>query len=266
MRLPSLTRLAVAGLPALAASLAPSLAHAAPAAQPAVDNPCQGSKAARLRCPDLTMRRPFDLYVERSGGRARLHAGNAILNRGAGPLEIRGTRSGSTMRVTQRIYDVSGSRLDLPSPRARLVFKNIPSGPGAGRFWKFRDAGAFQLWSLDRSGRRDRLVRTGAKHVYCLRDLVRVLARGPRSAVYGACSQNPGARSVVLGTSVGWADRYPSDYHQQWIDVTGLRGRFLFIQIADPDNLLAESNEQNNEGKVEVSLPNGPPSGSGESY
>jgi hypothetical protein len=112
-------------------------------------------------------------------------------------------------------------------------------------------------------------VRRGAKQVYCLRDLVHVsdIARSPDGPVYGGCSEESGARRVVLGTSVGWADRYPSDYYQQWIDVTGLRGRFLFVQVADPRNLLAESNETNNENKVALSLPNGVAGGSsGEEY
>jgi hypothetical protein len=239
-------------------------ADAGPASGAAAFNLCVGSRAERLRCPDLTMRPPFGLYIERVGGRRRLHAGNAIYNRGRGPLDILAVRRGSSMRVTQRIYDYSGSILNLPSPRARVVFKNIPSGPGAGRYWKFKDAAEFQLWTLDGSGRRQRLVRRGVKQVYCLRDLVRVsgIPRSPDGPVYGACSEDGGARRVVLGTSVGWADRYPSDYYQQWIDVTGLRGRFLFVQVADPRNLLAESNETNNESKVVVSLPNGVAGGS----
>jgi hypothetical protein len=248
----------------VAALTASGIADAGPAAGAAIFNPCIGSRAQRLRCPDLTMRRPFGLYIERAGSRRRLHAGNAIYNRGRGPLDVLATRSGSSMRVTQRIYDFAGSVLNLPSPRARVVFKNIPGGPGAGRYWKFKDAAEFQLWTLDSSGRRQQLVRRGAKQVYCLRDLVRVsgIPRSPGGPVYGACSEDGGARRVVLGTSVGWADRYPSDYFQQWIDVTGLRGRFLLVQVADPRNLLAESNEANNENKVAVSLPSGVASGS----
>ena len=163
------------------------------------------------------------------------------------------------MRVTQRIYDFSGSILNLPSPRARVVFKNIPSGPGAGRFWKFKDAAEFQLWTLDRSGRRRQLVRRGVKQVYCLRDLVRVsgVPRSPGGPVYGACSEDGGARSVVLGTSVGWADRYPSDYYQQWIDVTGLRGRFPgridhLPGIVDADDRRVRKYPRQLDGRVSV--------------
>ncbi|HKG17432.1 MAG TPA: lysyl oxidase family protein [Solirubrobacteraceae bacterium] len=63
---------------------------------------------------------------------------------------------------------------------------------------------------------------------------------------YPACSQDPARRSVTLGTSVGWADEYPADYHEQWIDVTGLQGRFVFVQRVDPRNAIRESDETNN--------------------
>jgi hypothetical protein len=60
---------------------------------------------------------------------------------------------------------------------------------------------------------------------------------------------------VTLGTSVGWADVYPPTYPEQWIDVTGLRGCFAYAHIADPNNRVYESNEDNNESQVIVRLP-----------
>ena len=39
--------------------------------------------------------------------------------------------------------------------------------------------------------------------------------------------------------------------------MTGLRGRFAYVQIADPDSLLIESNHQNNVSETYVSLPSG---------
>ena len=51
--------------------------------------------------------------------------------------------------------------------------------------------------------------------------------------MYGACNEDPQLRRDVFGTSVGWSDVYPYSYPEQWIDVTGLRGRFAFVQIAD---------------------------------
>jgi hypothetical protein len=56
---------------------------------------------------------------------------------------------------------------------------------------------------------------------------------------------------------VGWSDVYPYEYPEQWIDVTGLRGSFAYVQIADPDNLLMESNKNNNASETYVALPSG---------
>jgi hypothetical protein len=46
-------------------------------------------------------------------------------------------------------------------------------------------------------------------------------------------------------------------YPQQWIDVTGLRGRFAFVMIADPLDLFQESNKRNNVSETYVELPSG---------
>jgi hypothetical protein len=61
----------------------------------------------------------------------------------------------------------------------------------------------------------------------------------------------------VLGTSVGWSDVYPYEYPQQWIDVTGLRGRFAYVHVADPNSLLIERNDRNNLSETYVALPSG---------
>ena len=62
---------------------------------------------------------------------------------------------------------------------------------------------------------------------------------------------------MILGTSVGWSDVYPSHYYEQYIDVTGLQGRFGFFQVADPKNGIWESNENDNAGETVVKLPSG---------
>ena len=204
-----------------------------------------------LRCPDLVMRAPYELRSERRAGRARLRAANAIYSLGRGPLAIEGRRDGPrTMAVTQRIYTRSGGHVTVPST-GRLAFKSIP---GQGRYWKFADAARFELWTL---GPRRRLVRTGPKAIYCLRDLRRThpSVRSPRSRVFPGCSQDAGRRAVMLGTSVGWADIYPAGYHEQWVDVTGLRGCFALWHIADPLDGILESDEANNAARTVVRLP-----------
>jgi hypothetical protein len=223
-------------------------AHTAPV------NPCLGEKRHVLLCPNLQMSPPGDLWLERTGGRRLLHARNSINSRGLGPAELRGHRTGRfTMHAVQAIHDRGGG-VRLYDTHARLGWKAIP---GQDHYWKFRDAGVFEVWSLDRHGRPKRRVRTGEKQYYCLRDLFRTApsGRSPSQPVYPGCNQNAGQRRVTLGTSVGWSDVYPSTYYEQYIDVTGLRGRFGFFQVADPENRLWETDETDNAGETVVKLP-----------
>ena len=223
--------------------------------QPPAENPCIGPKARRLLCPDLVMRQPWGMYVERAGGRTRLHAGNAIDSIGRGPAELLGTRIGPRfMRARQRIYKRGGGRIGVAT-NGRLQFKFAHL---SRYWWKFYNAARFELWRVDADGRRTKLVRTGPKVAYCLRDLVHTrpgLRGSPGGPHYPACSNNARAQHVTLGTSVGWADVYPPSYPEQWIDVTGLRGCFAYAHIADPNNRVYESNEDNNEAQVIVRLP-----------
>jgi hypothetical protein len=221
------------------------------------DNPCIGPEAARLRCPDLVMRRPYGLYTDRltKAGSTVLRAGNVIDSIGSGPAELRGERTTRrSMSAYQRIHTRGGGLLSVDTD-ARLEFKFAHQ---QRRWWKFYDAARFELWRLDGEGRRTVRVRTGPKVAYCLRDLTRTrprLRRSPRRPVYPACSTDPRAGFVTLGTSPGWADIYPPAYPEQWIDVTGLRGCFAYVHIADPENGIYESNEDNNEAQTIVRLP-----------
>jgi hypothetical protein len=224
----------------------------APADQP---NPCFGPDAKSLRCPDLQIGRPSAMFTSRTaGGRVLLHATSNIKSRGLGPIEIHGRRIAKRkMRVTQRIYRTDGSHMDVRT-KGRLHFYYIP---GQGRYWKFADAAAFELWSLDRDLALKRVVRRGPKTRYCLRDLVRThpSRRSPRQRVYPGCNEDPTKKFVTLGTSVGWSDIYPSTYYEQYINVTGLRGCFAYLLAADPKNHIYESNESNNLAKRIVRLP-----------
>jgi hypothetical protein len=227
------------------------------AAQQVEPNPCIGPEAAQLRCPDLVMRRPYGLYTDRLT-RARhilLRAGNVIDSIGRGPAELRGVRTSRYyMRAYQRIYARNGGRIDV-NTGAQLEYKFAHQHR---YWWKFEDAARFELWRLDPQGRRTQRVRVGPKIAYCLRDLSHTrpnLPRSPRRRVYPACSTNPNRRRVTLGTSIGWADVYPPPYPEQWIDVTGLRGCFAYVHIADPKNGVYESNERNNLAQAIVRLP-----------
>lgn len=213
--------------------------------------PCN---APGLRCPDLVMGRPAHLRIERVRGRVRLRGASRLMNIGEGPIELRGRRTSvREMAVTQVIHRGDGGRLQW-STQAELYFKLIP---GQGRYWKLRHAARLEVWSITEDGSLDRPVRRSQKVDYCLRDLVRhhIRPRAPVQRVYPRCDQDASRASVTLGTSVGWIDRYPSTYYEQYVDVTGLIGSFAFVMRADPDSELAELSDANNAAWVLVSLP-----------
>ena len=174
---------------------------------------------------------------------------------GRGPAELHGVRYNRVyMHARQRIYKRKRGWITVRTgARLRLKFAHL-----SRYWWKFFNAARFELWRVDARGRRTEKVRTGPKVSYCLRDLThtRPAMRGtPYYPHYPACSTNVSLRRDVLGTSVGWADIYPPSYPEQWIDVTGLRGCFAYVHIADPENGIYESNEDNNEAQVIVRLP-----------
>jgi hypothetical protein len=158
------------------------------------------------------------------------------------------------MRARQVIADSAGKRRRIATG-AELYFKSVPSRGGS--YWKFKDAARFELWAVDLTAHRTQLVRVGPKHDYCLRDLqrVRFTANVRRHPFFGHCNQRATKRAVTLGTSVGWADVYPSTYPDNWIDVTGLEGCFAVVQRVDPAQHILESNEANNVSSKIVRLP-----------
>jgi len=221
-----------------------------PLALPPPSGPCADPQQ---RCPDLVVRPPSQLRIIRSrSGRVRLGSRNVLVNRGSGPLHIEGARIGlRTMSVSQRIYTRGGSHAGHPLPGARLDLWFIP---GQGDYWKLRDGLRFELWRLD--GPLPAFVKLGRKTRFCMRDLFEAPGHtGPRSRIFPACSQDPRARTVRMGISAGWAESYPAFYHEQYVDVTGLRGCFGLRHVADPMQHVLESDESNNSSQTRVRLP-----------
>lgn len=229
----------------------------------AVANPCAVPERSVV-CPDLVMRKPYGMRLLRTPRRRLLAATNAIVNVGDGPLEIHARRT--TVRaarmITRQVLRPLGPRT-LPEVLPPTGHADFFDTGTRGRYWKYSGAASFTLRPLSRDGAVGPIRRTGAKVDYCFRDLravARLDGRGaypdaPRSRVFGACSTNPRAKELVLGTSVGWADIYPWDYPQNAIDVTGLRGCFLYTLKADPRDELRELREDNNAGSRRVRLP-----------
>jgi len=236
---------------ALSGAVAPTTAAAPP------ESPCEGPQAATLLCPNLRIGPAGEMYLQSNGpGRQLLRATSDVRSRGFGPIELRGTRNGwRTMRTVQRIYRKGGGHLDVRS-QATLRFAGVGAYFG-GFYWKVHQLARFDLRRVLPDGTLGGVVRTSPKLNYCLRDLelTRPGRRAPNGRHYPGCNQNPYQDRVTLGTSVGWSDIYPAPYHQQWINVAGLRGCFGFEMIVDPKEALFESNEGDNTSLRTVRLP-----------
>lgn len=241
----------------LLAALALLLVAASPAAAaPAVENPCETSEARFLLCPNLRIAPPSEIYAQKVDGHVLLRATSDVESRGKGPMELHGRRDGPrSMKTNQWIYKKGGGHIVLPS-EAKLRFAYVGTYFG-GSYWKVHELANFELRRVGPNGKVGEVVRTSPKLNYCLRDLThtRPGARSPSHWVYPGCNQNPFQDRVRLGTSVGWSDIYPAAYHQQWIDVAGLRGCFAYRMIVDPKENLFESNEDDNTSQRLVRLP-----------
>jgi hypothetical protein len=219
-------------------------------------NPCEGPEAEQLLCPDLRIGPPSEMYVSAYEGKALLHATSDVRSRGRGPMEVHGQRNGpKSMKTTQRIYKVGGGHITVRT-HASLVFTDVGEYFG-GSYWKIHQLARFTLRKVRADGKLGPVVRTSPKLNYCLRDLDRTRpgAHSPDHRVYPGCNQDPSIRRDRLGTSVGWSDIYPADYDKQYIDVSGLRGCFVFAMTVDPKHLLFESNENDNSSHRRVRLP-----------
>jgi hypothetical protein len=235
--------------------LAATLVLAAPAAA-LPQNPCIGAGSGHLLCPNLRIGTPSEMYESSYEGRTLLHATSNVESRGLGPMELHGHRDGpKKMRVTQRIYKVGGGHITLRTD-AGLHFTDVGEYFG-GSYWKVHQLARFTLRKVRADGKVGPVVRTSPKLNYCLRDLDRTRPgkRSPLSAVYPGCNQDPYIRRDELGTSVGWSDIYPADYDKQYINVSGLRGCYVFRMTVDPKHLLFESNERDNSSHRRVRLP-----------
>ena len=77
----------------------------------------------------------------------------------------------------------------------------------------------------------------------------------------GNCGQfQRGLRSVEEGSSVGYTDRYPANFHGQNLDVTGLpAGLYWLVHRANSDFGLREPNYGNDTASllVRITWPNG---------
>src|SRR5437899_2777353 len=116
----------------LALALGFVVAPGAGAQAPVETSPCKLYRTAQ--CPDLIMAPPSGLFVGRApGGRLRLYATNHIINIGAGPLEIKGTRTGAREMQARQVIHRRGLRSIVTKDAGELYFKFVDSRRGS--YW-----------------------------------------------------------------------------------------------------------------------------------
>jgi hypothetical protein len=108
-----------------------------------------------------------------------------------------------------------------------------------------------------------RIARPGRKVTFCLADIeIDAWAeKGDGARNYNApdclfpAQSDEQSDHFVQGITNGWADVYNWYLPDQYMEVTGLPdGDYILETIADPDNLLRETNESNNCGGIRIRL------------
>jgi hypothetical protein len=216
------------------------------------------SMAATQRLPDLGMARLSTIYIDKTTmpGHKLLRYTAVMVNVGAGPFELVGTRSStstSTMSVVQKIYNSDGTFTTTPVNTVMFY-----AGDGHNH-WHTRNVEGGTLRRLDNGVK----VGTLAKHGFCFFDNVQYrlsLSGAPQSAHYlgSGCDPNqPTALRADMGLSVGWGDKYGAALNLQWIDITGLpNGKYLLTATADPGDVMKESSYANNSVTAKIQIGN----------
>ena len=112
--------------------------------------------------------------------------------------------------------------------------------------YHFKGVGKYTLYQSDGST----IAAVGHKQGFCLEDVEPIPSLSPPPA-------NPANPYTCQnqGLSVGWEDIYPNDIDCQWIDITGVpAGSYILSVIINSQEYLPESNYENNEARVPVTI------------
>lgn len=204
--------------------------------------------------PDFDQRAPSGLTIQRIDGSWRLGFVSAVDNVGEGPVRIRSSRPSSAQPLmtanqlvelsngSTRVYrDVGFNRYTIASPH---------------RHWHLMRFDQFELRSADGA----RLLVRDRKIGFCLADhwgtaRERVRGFGPPRFLDNCGQDEPALLSVEQGTSIGYTDRYPANFHGQNLDLTGVpAGVYLLVHRANPTNQLEELDYTNNTASLRIRL------------
>jgi hypothetical protein len=217
----------------LALSIAAALLlSAAPAASPA--------RAGTDAIPDLAVAPLTDFQIQWVGGQRLLRFSATMVNPGAGPFELRGSRESTSepMSISQIMY---------PDGRVIATAASAHFAGDGHNHWHVADMMRYDVWGPSGTQR-------GTKVGFCFLDTDR-MSGTTSDPVYTGCGTNPNALSIQMGISVGWGDKYDWSIANQWVDITGLpTGSYTVRAKVDPNGFFLESNELNQCAFATVSL------------
>jgi hypothetical protein len=189
--------------------------------------------------PNLVQRPPSGLVItEGSHEHWLLGFTSMVDNRGPGILRIQGTRHGNShvMNVRQLVTLEGGGTRILPES-GELHYTVAPPH----YHWHFLGFDHYEL----RSAGAYKLVVRDHKSGFCIADhygIAQGVPHGPPRFL-GNCAQfDPHARFVEEGSSVGYTDRYPANFHGQNLDLTKVpAGNYWLVHRANSDFHLRET-------------------------
>jgi len=206
--------------------------------------------------PDLFQRPPSGLTVTAARGRFLLGFTSLVDNRGPGILWIHAFRPlGSPLMEASQLVRLRGGGARIVHGAGLLHYTVAPPH----YHWHLLD---FERYELRRADDFTLVVRD-RKSGFCIADHYGIavgIAHGP-PRFRGNCAQfHPAARSVEEGSSVGYTDRYPANFHGQNLDVTHVApGLYWIVHRANSDLLLRERSYGNDVASllVRITWPNG---------
>ncbi len=145
------------------------------------------------------------------------------------------------LRFDTAAANVGTGDLSIGDPMASACFQYSD----CHMHYHFKGVGQYTLYQANGTT----VAAVGHKQGFCMEDVEQYQAQpGPMPATPYTCTNQ--------GLHVGWEDVYPNDIDCQWIDITGVpSGQYVLSVIVNNDHYLPESNYENNEARVPVTVP-----------
>jgi hypothetical protein len=190
--------------------------------------------------PDLRVSQPQELYIQAGADGVReIRFTTTIANMGDGPLQMVGAfdENSGAVSTIQHVYKVDGSKEEVDV--GRFVFDD------GHDHWHLEDFIVFELLSVTEAGEPGEVLATTGKMTFCLADSHPVAEPPPNAANKAAITS---CTQAIQGISVGWEDVYLAGLPGQELDIPDLPdGQYMIRSTVDPDNLILETDDENNQ-------------------